>query len=253
MTDRVADVVSSITNSPLPDKVPVDQARAAGRFGHDKPTYSNSIVLLIDHQIGLMASTRDTTTAAELKSNVVGLARVAKALELPVLISSSNAQWQNGDTLPEIKELFPDVAIIRRTGIINAYEDPEFRAAFDKLAEETGRRHVIVAGVTIGTCATFPTLSLRNDGYQVFPVIDACGAWDRYEVDAALARMVQAGAEPTTTFALACELQEDWKNKYSNAMLEPFYQNLSEYGWVTQNFWNNVGGHVVPDPFGTVS
>lgn len=253
MTDRVADVVSSITNSPLPDKVPVDQARAAGRFGHDKPTYSNSIVLLIDHQIGLMASTRDTTTAAELKSNVVGLARVAKALELPVLISSSNAQWQNGDTLPEIKELFPDVAIIRRTGIINAYEDPEFRAAFDKLVEETGRRHVIVAGVTIGTCATFPTLSLRNDGYQVFPVIDACGAWDRYEVDAALARMVQAGAEPTTTFALACELQEDWKNKYSNAMLEPFYQNLSEYGWVTQNFWNNVGGHVVPDPFGTVS
>ena len=36
-------------------------------------------------------------------------------------------------------------------------------------------------------------------------------------------------------------------------MLEPFFQNLSEYGFVTQNFWNNVGGHVVPDPFCTVS
>jgi nicotinamidase-related amidase len=253
MTDRAADIISAITDSSLPDKVSVADARAAGRFGHDKPTPSNSIMLLIDHQIGLMASCRDMTTAGELKSNVTGLARVAKALNIPVLISSSNAQWQNGDTLPEIKELFPETAIIRRTGIINAYEDPTFRAAFERLVEETGRRHVIIAAVTIGTCATFPTLSMRNDGYQVFPVIDACGAWNKYEVDAALARMVQAGAEPVTTFALACELQEDWKHESANAMLEPFNQNLSEYGFVTQNFWNNVGGHVVPDPFGMVS
>lgn len=242
-----------ITDGPLPNNVTPADARAQGRFGHDKPTVDNSIVLLIDHQIGLMSSTRDTSTAAELKSNVVGLARTAKALQLPILISSSNAQWQNGDTLPEIKELFPDTAIIRRTGIINAYEDPTFRAAFDAVVEDTGRRHVIIAAVTIGTCCTFPTLSLLNDGYQVFPVIDACGAWNKYEVDAAVARMAHAGAEPVTAFALACELQEDWKHQTANAMLEPFFQNLSEYGWVTQNFWNNVGGHVVADPFATDS
>jgi nicotinamidase-related amidase len=253
MNDRAADIVSPTTDSPLPDNVSAADARTLGRFGHDKPTVANSVMLLIDHQIGLMASTRDTTTAAELKSNVVGLARTARALRLPTLISSSNAQWQNGDTLPELKELFPDTAIIRRTGIINAYEDPTFRAAFEAIVEETGRRHVIIAAVTIGTCCVFPTLSLLNDGYQVFPVIDACGGWNKYEVDAALARMVRAGAEPVTTFALACELQEDWKHETSNAMLKPFLQNLSEYGFVTQNFWNNVGGHVVPDPFGTVS
>jgi hypothetical protein len=84
----------------------------------------NSIVLLIDHQIGLMVSTRDTSTVVELRSNVLGLARTANVLQLPTLISSSNAPWQNGDTIPELKELFPDTAIIRRTGIINAYEDP---------------------------------------------------------------------------------------------------------------------------------
>ena len=104
---RVPDVVSPIDDKPLPNRVPADDARAAGRFGHDKPTVGNSIVLLIDHQIGLMASTRDTSSAAELKSNVIGLARITKALQLPVMITSSNAQWQNGDTLPEIKDLFP--------------------------------------------------------------------------------------------------------------------------------------------------
>ena len=53
------------------------------------------------------------------------------------MIASSNAQWQNGDILPEIKELFPGTPIIRRTGIINAYEDPTFRTAFEKIVAET--------------------------------------------------------------------------------------------------------------------
>ncbi len=249
MADRTPDVISPITDGSLPDKVSLEDARAAGRVGHSKPTVDNAVVLLIDHQIGLLASTRDTSTAAELKSNIVGLARTAKALELPTLITSSNAQWQNGDILPEIKELFPETAIIRRTGIINAYEDPTFRAALQQILDDTGRTHIIIAGVTIGTCTLFPTLSLRNDGYEVFPVIDAAGAWNAYEADAALARMVQAGAQPVSTFALACELVEDWKKPYSQAMLAPFQENLPEYGYVIGNFWSNYGEKSVPDPF----
>jgi nicotinamidase-related amidase len=251
-SDRPADVASPITDAALPDKLSAAEAIAAGRHGHDKPTPGNSIVLLIDHQIGLMAGVRDFTSLAEYKSNVAGLAHVAKALNLPVLITSSNAQWQNGDTLSEIKQIFPDQPIYRRTGIINAYEDPTFRKALEHIVEATGRRHIIIAGVTIGTCCTFPTLSLLNDGYKVFPVVDACGAWNRYEAEAAMSRMSQAGAELVTTFALACELQADWKLPTADAMLEPFIQNLSEYGFVLQNFWNNANQHVVPDPFGVV-
>ena len=81
-------------------------------------------------------------------------------------------------------------------------------------------------------------------------MIDACGAWNRYEVEAAVVRMANAGA--VTTFALACELQADWKLPSANDMLSPFTQNLSEYGFVAQNFWNNANQHIVPDPFGVV-
>ena len=251
-TSRPADIVSPITDSPLPNRVSAADAQAAGRYGHDKPTHENSIVLLVDHQIGLLAGMRDSSSLAELKSNIIGLARTAKALGIPTLITSSNAQWQNGDNLPEVKELFSDQPIYRRTGIINCYEDPTFRAALEELVKKTGRRHIIIAGVTIGTCCALPTLSMLNDGYKVFPVVDACGAWNRYEADAAMSRMANAGAELMTTFALACELQADWKRPSANAMLEPFTQNLSEYGFVLQNFWNNANGHVVPDPFGVV-
>ncbi len=199
-----------------------------------------------------MAGVRDFTSLAEYKSNVVGLARTAKALKIPVLLSSSNAQWQNGDTLSELKEIFSDQPIYRRTGIINCYEDPTFRKALQDLVSQTGRRHIVISGVTIGTCCAFPTLSMLQDGYRVFPVIDACGGWNRYEVEAAMLRMAQAGAEPVTTFAFACELQADWKLPTGNDMFVPFVENLPEYGFIVQNFWNNANQHVVPDPFGMV-
>jgi len=109
---------------------------------YDKPTPQNSIVLFIDHQIGLMAGVRDFTSLAEYKSNIVGLARTARALQIPVLLSSSNAQWQNGDTLPELKELFADQPIYRRTGISNGYENPTFRKALEELANSTGQSMV---------------------------------------------------------------------------------------------------------------
>lgn len=252
MSNRPADIISPITDTSLAPKTSADEATRAGRFVYDKPTANNTVVLLVDHQIGLMAGIRDFSSLAEYKSNVVGLARVAKALSLPVLITSSNAQWQNGDTLPEIKEIFSEQPIYRRTGIINCYEDPTFRSALEDVVNKTGRRHIILAGVTIGTCCALPTLSMLQDGYRVFPVVDACGAWNRYEAEAAMSRMTRAGAELMTTFALACELQADWKLPTANAMLEPFNQNLPEYAFVTQNFWNNANQHAVPDPFGMV-
>ena len=124
--------------------------------------------------------------------------------------------------------------------------------AFEGLVTKTGRRHVIISGVTIGTCCTFPTLSMLQDGYKVFPVIDACGGWNQFETQAAMLRMTKAGADCVITFALACELQADWKLPTANDMLATFSHNLSEYGFVLQNFWNNANQHVVPDPFGMV-
>lgn len=236
---RPADIVSPVTDGVLPGK-------------HDKPTPRNSIVLLIDHQIGLMAGVRDFSSLAEYKSNVTGLARIARALQVPTLVTTSNAQWQNGEALPEIREIFADQPIYRRTGIINAYEDPTFRRALEDVVSSTGRRHIIVAGVTIGTCCALPTLAMLKDGYRVFPVVDACGAWNRYEAEAAMSRMGHAGAELVTTFALACELQADWKLPGADAMLTPFRHNLSEYGFVLQNFWNNANQRSVADPFGIV-
>ncbi len=44
----------------------------------------------------------------------------------------------------------------------------------------------------------------------------------------------------------------DWKLPTGDAMFGPFTNELREYGFVIQNFWNNANQHEVSDPFGTV-
>jgi nicotinamidase-related amidase len=248
---RPADIVTPIDATVLATKITPADATKAGRVAYDKPTPENTIFLFVDHQIGLMAGVRDFASLAEYKNNVVALAKMAKALGAPVLLTSSNAQWQNGDLLPELKEIFPSEPIYRRTGIINAYEDPGFRKALEAIVAKTGRRHIVISGVTLGTCVAMPTYSMLNDGYAVYPVVDASGAWSRYEAEAAMTRMSRAGANVSTVFAFGAELQADWKKPTANAMFDPFIQNLPEYGFVVQNFMNNAdpAKRPVKDPF----
>jgi nicotinamidase-related amidase len=250
---RPGDIVSPIDTQPQPPLTSPKDALKNGRFVYDKPTPQNSMMLFIDHQVGLMSGVRDFQSLSEYKNNVVALAQFAKAFKMPVLLTTSNAQWQNGDLLPELKQIFPNEPIYRRTGIINAYEDPTFRKALRDLLQRTGRTHIIVSGVTLGTCVAFPTMAMLQDGYPVFPVIDASGAWSKYEAEAAIERMSRAGAQIVTVFALGAELQADWKRPTANDAGAVFNKHLPEYGFVMDNFWNNADpSKRIPDPFGLV-
>lgn len=56
----------------------------------------------------------------------------------------------------------------------------------------------------------FPTLSAIEAGYKVFNVVDASGNFSSMATDITLARVVQAGAIPTDTFATLAELMSTW-------------------------------------------
>ncbi|WGG50313.1 hypothetical protein [Rugamonas sp. DEMB1] len=90
--ERPADIVSPISDKMMANKSTPADARKAGRAAYDKPTPQNSIMLFVDQQIGLMASVRDFQQGSGYKSNVVSLAKMAKALDIPVLLTTSNAQ-----------------------------------------------------------------------------------------------------------------------------------------------------------------
>ncbi|QUJ69041.1 hydrolase [Photobacterium sp. GJ3] len=187
---------------------------------------NDAVVLLVDHQTGLLSLVRDIDPD-KFKNNVLALADCALYFELPTILTTSFEQGPNGPLVPELKEKFPNAPYIARPGQINAWDNEDFVQAI----KNTGKKQLIVAGVVTEVCVAFPVLSAIEAGYDVFVVADASGTFNAMTRDAAWARMSVAGAQMMTWFGLACELHRDWRNDveglgnlFSNHI--PDYRNL---------------------------
>ena len=137
-------------------------------IGTFSPT--DSALLLIDHQLGTMKLIKNIPPDV-VKRNTLALAKTAKLLGIPAILTSSQEQNQQGPLMPELEQILPEAfaARVKRAGTVNAWNDPHFKQA----VESTGRRNLIMAGVTTDVCLVFPTISACREGYQVQAVMDA--------------------------------------------------------------------------------
>jgi nicotinamidase-related amidase len=196
----------------------------------------NAVVLLVDHQTGLLSLVRDIDPD-KFKNNVLALAAAAKYFNLPTILTTSFEQGPNGPLVPELKNMFPDAPFIARPGQINAWDNQDFVDA----VKATGKKQIIIAGVVTEVCVAFPTLSALAEDYDVFVITDASGTFNHLTRDSAWQRMTQSGAQLMTWFGMACELHRDWRNDveglgalFSNHI--PDYRNLmNSYSYFNQD------------------
>jgi nicotinamidase-related amidase len=167
-------------------------------------TPQNAVLAMIDYQPEQYAGVH-SMPHDELLMHVTMLGRVATTFRLPVVLSTVYVKQGLSGTNPELREALPGVPEIDRT-TMNAWEDPDFRAAVEK----TGRNKLILAGIWTEVCAALPALDALRAGYHVYVVADAIGGVTKVAHDSAMQRMAQAGAVPISVLALACELQRDW-------------------------------------------
>ena len=207
---------------------------AKNSFKYERLSPDNAALLLIDHQTGLLPLVRDWSEV-ELKNNVLALGKIAKIFNLPVVITSSYEQGPNGPLAHGVTELFPNVKVIKRQGEINAWDDPNFV----KAVEATGRKKLIMAGIVTDVCIAFPALSAIEAGYDVIVAIDASGTFNQTVQQAAVLRMVQAGATIMNWFSICCELQGDWKKSTSPDMVRLFTEHLIQYGLIVSSYVAN--------------
>ena len=107
----------------------------------ERLTSENAALLLIDHQVGLFTGVRDIPVA-ELKHNVVALAKAAKVLGLPMVVTATSPEmW--GPIIPELTEVLPGISILNRT-TVNAFDEPRFA----KAVEATGRKKLVIGPST---------------------------------------------------------------------------------------------------------
>jgi len=166
-------------------------------------TADNAALILVDHQIGLMTGVRDYSTG-ELKHNVVALAKAAKALKLPIVVTTTARDSMWGPTFPELVEALPGVEIINRSSV-NAYDDPNVARAI----EATGRRKLIFAGISLEVCAAFPAMTAVARGLDAYVAVDASGTFSETKRQAGLLRMAQAGVILSDYGTLMVEILKD--------------------------------------------
>ncbi|HWD90828.1 MAG TPA: hydrolase [Verrucomicrobiae bacterium] len=192
---------------------------------HKLYTAQDSAIVFIDHQPQMLFGVANADRAA-LINNVTLLARVAKEFGVPAIITAVETESFSGYVWPQLLDVFPGQPVIERTSM-NSWDSMEFRKAI----ERTGRKNIIVTGLWTEVCVTWPTIEMLADGYNIYVVEDGCGATSPTAQEAALSRMVQAGAIRTTTIGALLEWQRDWARKdHYNSLMGLLKQQAGAYG-----------------------
>jgi len=166
-------------------------------------TPDNCVLVLIDHQPFQFAGLRSHDTQTII-NNVVGLAKSAKAFNVPTLLTTV-VEDKGGLLLKQLQDVFPEQKPIDRT-FINTWEDERVVAWVKK----TGRKKIVMAALWTEICLAFPVIHALGDGYEVYFVTDASGGVSLEAHEMAVQRMIQAGGVPLTWTVFASELQRDW-------------------------------------------
>ncbi|WP_298820538.1 isochorismatase family protein [uncultured Roseibium sp.] len=163
-------------------------------------TPDNCVFLMIDHQVGLMQFLSSIDPML-LKNNILGHAKTARAMNIPVVMGTSWPQGPNGSTMPELKALFPEIDVIDRP-FVNFWNDQASREA----VRATGRKKLVISGLATEVCAAFPAIAALREGYETYVVMDASADFNPFIQQVTMTRLAAAGAIVTTWVAVLAEL-----------------------------------------------
>ncbi len=189
-------------------------------------TPDNCALVFIDHQPQMAFGVSNNIDRQLLVNNVLMLAKGAKEFGVPTILTTVETESFSGPMWPELLDVFPDQEPIERTGM-NSWDTEAFREA----VTATGKKNIIMSGLWTEVCICWPTLNMINEGYNIYVVEDACGGTSQAAHDAALSRMVQAGAVRMTTVGTVLEFQRDWANHdHYDALMQLFRDHGGAYG-----------------------
>ncbi len=189
----------------------------------NKFTIENSAMLLIDHQQGTIKLAQNLPHT-EIVQNTRALARTAKETGMPLVLTSSMETNFQGMLLEDFKAIAPEEyeARIKRPGIVDCWEYEDYK----KAVVATGKKKLIMAGLTNDVCIVYPAISAVEEGYDVQVVVDAGGSPTMLADETALRRMEKHGVTLTSTNQVMAELAVSWSQDFGQIIQTIMYQEI---------------------------
>ena len=151
------------------------------------PAPDDLILIYVDYVTGL-DNLITTIPGKQFRNNITAFAKFNRLFQVPTIVYGEENDYY-GTFLPEIAELVThDVRRFGRSSI-SGYtpEAAEFLAS-------TGRKTVMIAGISIDNCTLHTALDLLRAGYKVFVISDVSGSNSAMAEADAIARLRDAGA-----------------------------------------------------------
>ena len=189
----------------------------------NKFTVENTAMLLIDHQQGTIKLARNLSRE-EIVQNTRALARVAVETEMSLVLTSSMEDHFQGLLLDDLQKIAPEAYSnrIKRPGVVDCWEYDEYRNA----VIATGKKKLIMAGLTNDVCIVYPAISAIEAGFEVQVVVDAGGSPTTLADETALRRMEKHGVTLTSTNQVMAELGNSWSEGVGQTIQTIMYQEI---------------------------
>lgn len=167
-------------------------------------TVTNSAVLIVDVQgkLAQLMWERD-----RLFKNLGILIQGARVLDLPIVWAEQNPEGL-GPTVPEVAKHLDGLTPIPKFSF-SCCGEPALKEAII----ETGRRHILVAGIETHICVFQTIRDLIEDGYQPQVVADAVSSRFAENKEIGLERVRAAGGRITSVESLLFELLGEGKGE----------------------------------------
>jgi nicotinamidase-related amidase len=167
-----------------------------------KPT--DHTLIMIDFQSQMAFATKSIDTSL-LRANAALVANGAAGFGVSTILTTVAEKSFSGPMFSEVTDPFPGKALLDRTSM-NTWEDEAVIAEVNAI----GKKRIVLAGLWTSVCIVGPALSALDQGFEVYVITDASGDISTEAHERAVARMVQAGAQPMTSLQYLLELQRDW-------------------------------------------
>lgn len=199
-------------------------------------TKDNCAFVFIDHQ-PFVAFPIQSITPDLLTNNVTALAKVAKALSIPVVLTTINAKGGplNDPLFIQLAEQFPEIEPIDRNNT-NAFATPEFVEAI----KSTQKKKLVICGLWTEVCLAQTVITGLGLGYEIYFVSDCSGGTSKEAHEDAKTLMVHAGAKPMNWQAvMACCCPDNTSPEYGK-LYEPVIRHGNGVGYAVQYVMANL-------------
>ena len=182
----------------------------------------DAVVVLLDLQSSVVGMLPKDDQAL-LNRNLSVTLEIARGLELPVVVSSNLEDGPIGAVLESIERGNPEAfaARIKRSGAFDAFADPAFAQALQRI----GRKTLLLAGFPIDVPVMQTALTAREQGYDVAVMVNCCGSPSPRAIDLSIQRLQQHGALAVMSISAMAELTGGYHTTEGQALMRSVMQH----------------------------